>query len=584
MPRSAPLRPLLITLSALGAASGARAEDAASASSTPTFASGTNAPSILAPDAKAISPTVSRAQFVIALGEQVGFVAALRSWRETLRGSGRAPRRELWGDSLTGGRMALAVGQVRAPDLAGFDAGAGTAFSWQGKGGQSFDAGTTARPEQLDALLRHFDDQARGAPAIRTETPSGCADVTWLRAKPVSNGEAELETTLLRAARDGQQGAGGHPQDGTFADVNARLTLPSGWQLRGSWSNARFDGQSARSSWNAGASGVLPHPWGTANVKLDWKTTDAGFATFSGQNAAGENAGGVQISQNIQTPLVSGKLVAAASTRSLEETGAARADDELARDSAQTNADLKLQLAPNLALSATGNASQVEVGRASAGAASPRESLRVAGGDVGMDWKVSKQLSLGAGAGSSQTQGEDAAGAHQSLENRATLRLRFVRAKEDYALALQMRDRDGTGQDPSAPWAHLAALQLETERPLVGDWRLKASANWMIDRKARAGDARGVARQIVAGLQFARAARLDVRLRDGAALPSDLRNDPLGAVFSSSGFTQGNREIATRFNIGSAAGSSGLGLAIEWARQGATSSRNDSWKIGLTYR
>lgn len=537
------------------------------------------------PDAKAASPTVTRAQFVDALGQQVGFVGALRSWRETLLGSGRAPRRELWNGSLAGGQIALAVGQVRAPGIAGFDPGAGTAFSWAGKGGQSFDAGTTARPRQLDELLQGFDNQVSGATGAKTDAPLDRAGVTWLRAKPVSNGEAELETTLLRAARDGQRGEGQSWQDGTFANVNARLTLPLQWQLRGSWSNARFDGQGEKSSWNAGASGQLPHPWGAADVKLDWKTTDAGFATFSGQNTPGENAGGVQISQNIQTPSLSGQVVAAASTHSLDETDAARRGDEVARDSAQANADLKLQLAPNLALSATGNASQVGVERASDDANNPsRESQRVAGGDVGMDRRVSKQLSLNAGAGLSRTENEDLAGGRQSAENRATLRLRFARAKEDYALALQMRDRDGTGQNPDASWAHLAALQLQTERPLIGDWRLKASANWMIDREAPSGDTRGVTRQIVAGLQFARAARLDVRLRDGAAWPSDLQRDPLGGVFSSAGFTQGNREISTRFNIGSAAGSSGLGLAIEWARRGATSARQDSWKIGLTYR
>jgi len=576
MPRFlVPVRPFVATLSLLGSVASARAEDAAPSAPTPAFSEGA-APS----PAPASTPVQvpSRAQFFNALGEQVGFVGALQSWRETLRGTGSAPRRTLWNGSLADGQTALAIGSVGAPALAGFDAGAGTSLSWQNKSGASFDAGTTSRPGQLDQMLRRFDAQTSDSPL--KEAPLDRSSVTWLRAKPLSNGEAEVEATLLRAARDGH-GEGEKETSGTFESVNARLSLPSKWLLRGSWTNAQFDGQDAASSWNAALNGPLSHPWGQAQVAMNWKATAAGFATYSGANPTGQSGGEAQITQNIQTPLVSGTLVAGTQTQARPTETQAKPGDELARDAAHAGADLRVQLAPALSIKASADVAQTEIERAPAPDSSDasRETQSRAGGDVGVQLQVSKALSLEAGAGLSQ----NASATAQSAENRLALRVRFAREGENYALGLQTRERDMAGRS-DARWTRLAALRVEGERRLIGSWRLGANANWLFDRDAAPGDSLGVARQVGAQLRFSRAARFDVRYRDGAALPSGLSGDPLGSLFSSNSFASANREIATRFNFGSATGSNGLGLALEWARQGASHSPTDSWKIGLTYR
>ena len=567
----------------------ARAEDAPAPPPAPTFWRENPLASASVPG-KVNSAPVSRAQFFNAVSGQVSFVGALKSWRETLRGSGPKARRDLWKDSLAGGQMALSLGQVNAPDLAGFGGNAGTSVSWRGDSGASLEAGTTARPPELDEAMQRFDkvttsdDKTPLAPLDRN-------NVTWLRARPLTGKDGEVEAVFLRAARDGKAGEGEDWKSGNFGSVNARLALPGKWMMRGAWKSAQMEASETATSWNTSANGPLSHPWGEANVALNWRDTDAGFATFAGQNTSGERAGDAQITQPIQTALVSGQLSAAASTQERLSLEGINGGTELSREAARANADVRLRLLPNIAIKATGNVANTQIERAAGtpdGAdLTSREELVGAGGDVGVELKMSKALSLEAGAGlTSGTRVVESLVAGQNMESRATLKVRHQTGGGSWAASLQARDRTSSdlNGETSAPWSRIAGVGLEGERRVIGDFRLRANANWMIDRKAQNGDSTGVARLVGAQLSFSKAARLDVRYRDGAALPSDLSQDPLGALFSSPSFAGGNREIATRFNIGAAASGKGFGMAVEWARQGVTSAPTDSWKIGLTYR
>jgi len=577
-------RPVLLPVFALAlcAVSATRAEDAparldvsAINAATPTIA-GNSSPAQNNLPATPAKPSATRGMFFDALGEQVGFVGALREWRETFRASGAAPRRALWKNKSS----ALSLGDVRAPDLAGIGSSAGTAFSMGNPSGARFDIGTTARPAPLDAALGKFDVLTTDTSASASgAVPTDRASETWIRAQPVSGSDAQIEATLLRAARDEKVGAGEDWKGATFADVNARLAMPRKWQLRGDWTGGALDGEASRNRWNAAAVGPLSHPWGVADVALDWNATGAGFSTLTSQNATGESTGNARITQKIATPLVSGTLDATASARAVLDASTLSSGAEQKRDSTTASADLQANLAPNLALSATGNASQTQIVRSATDGVGA-QSLVGAGGDVGFDWQVARGMTVGGATG--QTQTFDSSAPAPLVEDRAALHAKWQRANENYALTLQTRDREGTG---AARWAHLAAIRVEGARPLIGDLRVTSNANWMIDRWAASGDPNGVARQMGAGLAWARAASLDLRWRDGGALPSDLGNDPPGAAFGSPTFTSGGREIATRFNIGAAAsGGNGLGLALEWARSGALNAPGDTWKIGLTYR
>ncbi len=583
--------PFLLTLPAL-----ARAEETpsplASPTVTPTFWRENTLTNPSWPSVSATPAPVSRTQFFSAVSSQIGFVGALRSWRDTLRGSGMVPRRDLWKRSMAGGQVAMGLGNVDAPNLAGFSSGAGTSLQWKGASGASFEAGTTTRPLWLDETMQRFDKETSD-----DKTPMAVLDrtsVTWVRAKPVSTKGGEIEAVFLRAARDGKAGEGEQWSNGNFGSVNTRLSLPARWTLKSSWANAQMEAKDAASSWNASANGPLDHPWGEANIAINWRTTDPGYQTFASQNISGERGGDAQITQQIQTPLVSGQVSATTSTTERLSLDGTSAGTELAHDATQANANLKVQVLPNLALKATGLVSDTQVERltgtvpADADAIVPiaHEAQTGTGGDLGVELKVSKALSVEAGAGLTQgTRVVDAGAPLQNLESRATIRLNHKTGGGSWGASLQMRDRTADAASESiTPWTHIAGVGLQSDRRIIGDFRLGANVNWMIDRAAQEGDENGVARIVTTQFTFSKAARLDVRYRDGAALPTDLSSDPLANLFSSSTFAAGNREISTRINLGSAANGKGFGMAVEWARQGVTNSPTDSWKIGLTYK
>ncbi len=568
MPRSSLwIGPLLLALPVV-----ARGDDAPTfwrenTLAAPSLPSGTHTP-------------VSRAQFFGAAAEQISFVGALKEWRETLRGQGPRARRELW-HTDAGGHLALALGRVNVPAIAGLGAPSGTALSWSGKGGASLEAGTSARPVALDEALQHFDSQTDGD-GKTPSAPLERASLTWLRARPVAGKAGEVEATLLRAIRSDAGAARG----GDFENVAARMALPARWSLRGSWTNAQLDGHDAATSWNTAASGPLSHPFGEASVALAVRATDAGFATLTSQNGRGERAGDAQITQGVQIGAVSGSLAATASSRTVADATGAASGTELARDAATAGADLKVQLAPALALKASASASNTQTARAPDNPTAPaRETLTGAGGDVGLEVKVSKALSLEVGGGlSGEARTFGVGHAIPTTESRATMRLRHHSSAGSWSASLQARDRDeGT---TAAPWTHIADVGLESERHLVGGLRVRAKLNYLLDRAVwGAGNtgAGSAARLAEAQFSLTRAARLDVRYRDGAALPTALQSDPLGALFSSS-FVTGGHELATRCALGAAAsGGNGFGMALEWARTGAASA-TDTWKIGLTYR
>lgn len=586
------IAPFLIALPA-----SARADD------SPTFWRENPLAASTMPSVSATPVPVSRAQMFTAVSGQITFVGALKSWRETMRGAGPSSRRDLWKNSLSQGQVALSLGNVNVPGIAGFGGAAGTSLSWQSKSGASFDAGTTARPVQLDEIMQRFDketsDDKNSLPALDRTS------VTWLRAKPFSSKSGEVEAVLLRAARDGKAGEGEDWTSGDFGSVNARLALPGKWNMRGSWTSADLEVGDSASSWNTAATGPLQHPWGIANIAFNWRETQPGYATFSGQNVGGDRGGDAQVTQQIQLPLLTGIVTANASTQERPSLDGVTSGTEMSRAVSGANADLKMQLLPGIALTAKGNVSDTQIDRATtppaenaASIETGHENLTGTGGDVGLQLKVSKALSLEAGAGVTQATQVVATGAPLSnLENRATISIRHRTGGGSWAASLQTRDRatiadnsatdtpaDTTTSSPATPWSRVAGVGVEGERRLFGSFRLSAKVNWMIDRAAQDGDDQGVARLASAQLSLCKAARIDLRYRDGAALPATLGGDPLGSLFASSSFVTGNREIATRLNFGSAANGNGIGLAVEWARQGATASPNDTWKVGLTYK
>ena len=539
-----------------------------------------------APLAVAPKPTASQKQFADAASGEVSLVGELRAWRDTLDGRGKFARRELFGDKKVG----LSLGNVAAPVLGG----AGIAAHWG-----ALEVGSTLRPRELDEALVEFDRALTGEKKKLGEAQS----VTWLRAKPLQSKVGALELTLARAARDIAPGAAVKMREGTFMGAAGNVKLPLRWNLNGAWHNARLEEGEDKATWNAKLGGPVVHPLGEARAELEWRETQPGYATLTSRDANGSTGGGARLTQEIKMDRLSGQLKLSANQRERRNWEAGKRGDALENRDAAGAADLKLRVTPNLSLRANGALGAAEVVRAGEDfaailQAAPdaletamlREETQTQGGDVGLEWKLNKALSLAATLGNSQTLNwrdepqNDWTQTGQSEENRVGFELKHQTGAGVLAAKYAARERDDASL---ADWRRLESVRLRAERPLFAGLRLRATVDLARDGEASWDDESGVARRAEAQLQLSKRSRFDLNYRDGAALPNAWLSDPLSAPFRPVGgsqFANGDREWAARFKAGSAAGGNGLGLALEYAKQEKSGGDNDQWRVGLTWK
>ena len=548
-----------------------------------------------APLGKVEPQKVEQSQFSDAATQQFSLVAGLREWRDTLDGKGKFAQRDLVKGQFLGSDAKFSLGRVAPPMLAGVGGGAGLTAQWG-----AFEVGSTIRPREMDEALSEFDRAFTGKKSATAEAQN----VTWLRAQPIRGKNGNLELNVARGARDVAAGEAVKMREGTFVGASGDVKLPLHWKLGGNYAQAALD-QAAekKTSWDAQLKGPLRHPLGRANMEIEWHQADAGYATLGQTDVNGGSKGAARLTQEIKTDWLSGQLKLAAAQRERRNLEAARVGDELENRDATGLADLKLKLTPNLSLKAGGAIGAAQTVRAGDDFAAslqngaPDESLRTEetqtqGGDVGVEWKLNQELAFAATVGTSQTLGwRDAATASpvwtpfgQSQENRVGFELRHNDKAGTLLAKYATRARD---DQTLADWQRLETVRLQAERPLF----LGLKVNTIVDL-ARGGetswaDEGGVARRVETQLQFNRAARVDLKFRDGAALSGGWLNDPLSAPFRPTAgqvWNAGDKEFGARINAGSAAGGQGFGLALEYARQQTSGKDNDQWRVGLTWK
>ena len=550
-----------------------------------------------APLSTAVKTKVTQGQFADAATSQISILAELRAWRGTLSGDGPKARRELLKSELLGANASLNVGRVAPPAMIG-GAGAGVTANWG-----ALEIGSTLRSRDLDETMSEFDRTLTG----EKSTAAPAQDVTWLHAKPLAGKGGDLELNIARAAREV---APGTQRAGTFAGAGGRLQLPMRWQLNGTWTQAKMDDESEKGAWNATLGGPIVHPLGEARAQIEWRETEAGYTTLSQTDRDGGSVGAANLTQEIKTARVTGKVKLAANRRARRNLESVKSGDALENRDAQGAADLQLVVTPNLSVRAGGTLGAAQTKRAgdefAAALQAPVvdengdvesapvsiEETQTQGGDVGVEWKLSGALSVGASVGSSQTLGwrddpnaSDWVSTGQSAENRVGFEVRHRDSAGSLSAKYATRARDGLSL---SEWHRLETLRLQAERPLLMGLRLKATLDLARDGESASwADESNVARRVEAQLLLSRAARVDLKWRDGAALPNSWLADPLSAPFrptGGAGFSTGDREWGARFNAGSAASGNGLGLALEYARQERAGNENDQWRVGLTWK
>ena len=538
---------------------------------------------------------IDQSKFAQAATQQFSLVSGLREWRETFDGKGKFSNRDLLKKQMFGSEAKLSLGRVAPPALAGVG-GAGITAQWG-----ALEFGSTLRPRALDESLAEFDRALNGKKSALTEAQN----VTWLCAKPFESKTGALELNLSQAQRDVAAGAAVKMQSGTFMGANGGLNLPMNWKFNGNYALAALkEADENKASWSAKIGGPIRNPLGQANVEVEWRDTDAGYATFNQSDLNGGSAGAARLTQEIQTNRLSGKINLAATQRARRNLDAARAGDALENRDANGAADLKLKITPNLSFKANGALSATQVERAGAEFAASLQSeqndatanaitieeINTQGGDVGVEWNLNSQLAFAATVGTSQTLGwreEPAAGwtpFNQSEENRVGFELRHRNKVGTLLAKYAARQRD---DESLADWQRLQTVRLEAQRPLFFGMKVNTIVDLARGGDASWGDQSSVARRVEAQLQFTRAARVDLKFRDGAALPNQWLADPLSAPFRPAGgsvWNAGDKEFGARINAGSAAGGQGLGLALEYARQQSSGKDNDQWRVGVTWK
>ncbi len=541
-----------------------------------------------------------QSQFTDAATQQFSLVAGLREWRDTLDGRGKFASRDLMSGEVLGSKAKFSLGRVAPPTLAGVSASSGVSAQWG-----ALEIGSTLRPRQLDESLADFDRTMTGKkPGV-----ADAQNVTWLRAKPFQGKDGNLELNVSRAERDVAAGAAIKMREGTFMGAGGGLNLPMKWKFNGNYALASMkDAKEDKSSWSAKLGGPIVHPLGKADVQVEWSDTAAGYDTLNSSNVNGGTAGNARLTQEIKTDALTGKINLVATQRERRNLGAAKTGDTLENRDANALADLKLKVTPNLSFKANGAVGAAQVVRAGddfaaslqSGAvesAMSTEETQNQGGDVGVEWNLNKELAFAATVGTSQTLGwrdDSSAGAttatgpwkpfNQSGENR----IGFQLSHKDKAGTLLAKYATRSSDDESlANWQSLQTLRLQAQRPLFFGMKVNTIVDLAHGNDASWADQGSVARRVEAQLQFTRAARIDLKFRDGAALPGQWLADPSSAPFRPTGggaWNTGDKEFGARINAGSAAGGNGLGLAVEYARQERKGSENDQWRVGVTWK
>ncbi len=540
-----------------------------------------------------IKPLTQR-EFADAATGQISLLKEMRAWRNTLRGQGA--RRD-WGLSLLGReKVALSLGQVAPSSLGG---GAGLVAKWQ-----RVEIGSTAQPKAIDEALAEFDSVWSGQD-VKAQNPT---QINWLRAQLLASKQAQVEVMAARATRVAATDA--RWRAGDFQSASAKFQLPAKWSLGADFSRAAVESNvqaatdknlaardgDAANAWGFAATGPIAHPFGVASASASWRQTDAGYVAPTAENAAtGAENGALSLAQDLKIGALSGSLKFGAATRRLTEAESALAGQQLDQNSAQSAAQLRLALTPNLSVTGQGNwntsaatRALIDQNRADDADASiltptqARDLSRQLAGDLGVQWNFNKALSLAVTLGASSQDshsenGETSTVSAQNDETRRALELRSKTGAGDLRLRFSQRARRNAlattnlTENSSAP---ISQWRIEAARPLLAGMRLKTILDYASDAVQNQS-----ARRIEAQLQLARAARFDARYREGSLAPG-LLSDEWSSIFAASNAAP--KQMSARFGLGSAAAGSGLGFSLEMVRnQGALP---DSYRVGVQFK
>lgn len=205
---------------------------------------------------------------------------------------------------------------------------------------------------------------------------------------------------------------------------------------------------------------------------------------------------------------------------------------------------------------------------------------QAAGGDVGLELKLSRSLAFTLSTGYTRTLNtrylfDDWEPLALTDENRFALELRQKTGQGSWGVRVSHKLWNDKYDSVASTLADQQAtvLRLETERRLIGAIKVSGGVDWA---QHNAYGAQLTARRVQAKLHLAALGRLDMRLTDGPLSSFNLLPNPS---------LDTTREMSFAWNTGSAAGGNGFGMALEYARRELNNTPDThNWRLGITYR
>lgn len=415
----------------------------------------------------------------------------------------------------------------------------------------------------------------------------------WISAQPFSSKNGTIDLVYLQGQNDlnplSETKVPGQFMRGSMAGAKIAYLLPMRWKMNGEWMTSQVKRQgdsndndselpAANNAYMLTLAGPIAHPFGETNVRFYHRQVGANFQAFNG---AVPDAGVASTQLSLTQPFALGPVTG---TTQLDWAKVAQDADPNSVAADNTNivaaTSLRWQATPAVAVTAAhkiGTDVTEENPDISAVATTLLKEQETSKSELGLEWKVTPKVSLsltGAQMSFDEISARDDRFANR-LSNRGsqyTLGLKGQSSIASWGLQLERRAAlDLMGETSVSS----NALSINAQRRLTS-W-LKMSGTY---RFSQCEDTLNATTTNASGLTAA--ASLSLKEMGNLELSYSQANEALrNGVRLSSTPSSG---YSARYIYGPKAGESGLGLSVDYYKQGAAQLNDSQWRVGVTYR
>lgn len=494
------------------------------------------------------------------------------SWRQMMRGNSQQ-RWSLIEDPKGQLRLELGAHSLPVMQLAGVRGSRAAA----GLAGQRFGFYSMKPMRAINETLQ-VADELLGEAVSHDQT-----EINWVNLRPLQNSRGTLDLVYLHGQNDlapkSKVKTDSQLRDGSMAGAKLAYALPARWKLEGEWMQGNIEKDD---EWDdaiiLALAGPVKHPWGETGVRLAYRDIGARFSTFAGTPS---DAGLTTKNVTVQQPFKKGDISGAVAVHWSERSSNDESTSDLPEDTnLKVESSMRWQAASNMAL--TGSHS---IGHAVTQRDLLLEELRSeqiterqsSSSRFGMEWRLSKQLSVTASGGITQYDEETAQGRLlrrlSNRDNHYSVALNNQTPDFRWSLKVERRvalDLEGDSGITSDTIALSAQKKLASWLQFGGTYRLSETENSLSGSSFPESD-------LTANTTFLMQELGSLELRYMQSLGSQPDGVRLGGGEPARGY-------GVRYVVGAASRGKGFGFSLDYARRETSGPAYEQWRLGLTYR